>query len=124
LFAFDYLTVLMESDPAVRLLKTVDAPTSERVEVDWLSLKENQEAEPLERLLQFYSKNGLDFVPPSPESIPVIKKLKEQSQIDETPLISEADAAALEEDPIPFAQKAARDTSLSQYNSSLCRFFH
>ena len=67
----------MESDPSVRLLKTVDAPTSERVEVDWPSSKENQEAETLEHLLQFYSKNDLDFVPPSPESIPVIKKLKE-----------------------------------------------
>jgi small subunit ribosomal protein S5 len=57
----------MESDPSVRPLKTVDAPTAEHVEVDWLSLKENREAETLERLLQFYSKNGLDFVPPSPE---------------------------------------------------------
>ncbi|KAJ2914122.1 hypothetical protein MD484_g6281, partial [Candolleomyces efflorescens] len=115
LSAFDYLTVLMESDPSVRLLKTVDAATSERVEVDWLSLKENQEAETLDRLLQFYSQNGLDFVPPSPESILVIKKLKEQSQqIDETPLISEADAAALEEDPVVFAQKAARDASLNR----------
>ena len=89
----------MESDPSVRLLKTIDAPMSECVEVDWLSLKENQEVETLERLLQSYSKNGLDFVPPSPESILVIKKLKEQSQIDATPLISEADAAALDEDP-------------------------
>ena len=78
-------------------------------------MKENQEAETLDRLLQFYSQNGLDFVPPSPESILVIKKLKEQSQqIDETPLISEADAAALEEDPVVFAQKAARDASLSE----------
>ncbi|KAJ2936483.1 hypothetical protein H1R20_g609, partial [Candolleomyces eurysporus] len=109
--AFDYLTVLMETDPSVRLLKSLDAPTSESVEVDWLSLKEKQETETLERLLQFYSKNGLDFVPPAPESILVIKKLKEQSQIDDTPLISEAEAAEIEEDPILFAQKAARDAS-------------
>ena len=120
--AFDYLTVLMETDPSVKLLKSLDASTSESVEVDWLSLKEKQETETLERLLQFYSKNGLDFVPPSPDSVLVIKNLKEQSQIDDTPLISEAEAAAIEEDPILFAQKAARDASWSQYHSSLCAY--
>ena len=109
----DYLTIIMESDPSVRLLKSLDEATSEAVEQDWVQLKETGDSDILERLLQFYSKHGMDLMSPNSETIRIVKFMKEQSKFDDTPILSEQEAAELEEDPVLFAQKAARDSSLS-----------
>ncbi|KAF6764128.1 37S ribosomal protein S5 [Ephemerocybe angulata] len=116
--AFDYLTVLMESDPSVRLLKSLDEATSERVETSWVELKETGDSEVLTRLLNFYSQHGLDFAPPSAETIPLVKEMKERSKTDDTPMLTEEEAAELEADPVLFAKKAARDSSWNPLQAS------
>ena len=115
--AVDYLTIIMESDPSVRLIKSLDEATSQAFEEDWVQLKDTGDSDVLERILQFYSRHGMDLMPPNSQTIPFVKRMKEESKFDDTPILSEQEAAELEEDPVLFAQKAARDSSLSMYEA-------
>lgn len=120
-----YLTIIMESDPSVQLIESLDEATSQAFEEDWVQLKNTGDSDVLERILQFYSKHGMDLIPPNSQTIRIVKLMKEQSKFDDTPILSEQEAAELEDDPVLFAQKAARDTSLSTYEVVLsCDNFH
>ncbi|TFK25264.1 37S ribosomal protein S5 [Coprinopsis marcescibilis] len=108
LSAFEYMSTLMETDPCVKLMEKLDEPTSESIEHDWIAFKERGEIEALERLLQFFSRNGLEFVPPTHKSVAVVKRIKEQSKMDDTPVIPESELDLEDEDPVVRANIAAR----------------
>ncbi|EAU89345.2 37S ribosomal protein S5 [Coprinopsis cinerea okayama7 len=121
--SFDYLSTLMESDVSVQLLNKIDTPTAEAVELDWLAFKESKDPEALERILQFYSKHGLDFVPPSPTTAQTVKEIRQKAQLDTTPVIPESEITS-EEDLALLAQNAARDSTLSPFEPPTSQIEH
>lgn len=115
LTSFDYLNTLMESDMSVRVLNALDGRTAEAVEHDWVSFKEKRDSESLEKILQFFSSHGLDFVPPSKDTAAEVKMLRSMSKIDETPIIPESELEnESEEDAILRASNAARTPNASE----------
>ncbi|KAH6906713.1 37S ribosomal protein S5 [Coprinopsis sp. MPI-PUGE-AT-0042] len=118
LTTFDYLNTLMESDMSVRVLNALDGRSAEAVEYDWVSYKETRKPESLEKLLQFFSNHGLDFVPPSKDNVAEVKMLRSMSKIDETPIIPESELEQeSEEDVILRASNAARTPSSSPFQT-------
>jgi hypothetical protein len=105
----------MESDMSVRVLNALDGRAAEAVELDWVTFKEKRDPGSLEKILQFFSSHGLDFVPPSKDTAAEVKMLRSMSNIDQTPIIPESELdQETEEDSILRASNAARTPNTSE----------